>query len=331
MSRPSDPASPAAGRPVASLPAYAVAVGATVVAILSQYFLPELLPATRPAYASLAGSLLIVYGLPVLAFALLVGWGPLRGYVAGMRTATVEGLRWYGALSVLGLLVVFLLEIVYLAVDPSALRLLDRETPVIEAARSNPWFWVGFSFVIGLVEETIFRGWLFGYWLVRSPDRWFVHAVWTSGLFAGLHLYYGNTYGPVSTFASTELFFAGLAFAVAVRYSNGNVLVVGLLHGVHDAAAFLTLVSEPAGLALYYLVILAGAAIALALYLRDRAPSPAPPPPAPPPGSPAYGPAHGPGYEGNPAIVFPRPAPSPGLPPAGGPSPPLPAGPPPAP
>jgi len=254
----------------APLAAYFAAVGITVLAILSQYFLPQLVPAVRPVYATLATGLLVVYGIPILAFVLLVGFGPLRRFFSNPGSAIVEGLRWYGAMSILGLLAAFTIVAVLAAVDPSAVSQLSKLSPPLVAAESDPWFWVGFSFVIGIIEETIFRGWIFGYWLLRSPSQWFVHAVWTSLLFASMHLYYGNTYGFASGVAFAELFFAGLGFALAVRYSRGNILVVGLLHGAHDALTFSTLVWKPYGIELYYLLILAGAFIFLVVFIRQR-------------------------------------------------------------
>ncbi len=300
----------AGSRPLGSTGAYAVAVLVTVAAILSQYFVPQLVPPLRVLYGSFTG-LGIVYGLPILAFALLVGRRPLSGWASRLGTAAVEGLRWYGLLSLLALAVTVVLAIVYAALDPSALRLLSRPNPVLENARSNPWFWVGFSFVIGAVEETIFRGWIFGYWLARGSPSWKVHALWTSALFALVHLYYGTTYGPAAPFIYPTLFLLGLAFALTVRASGGNLVIVALLHGANDASAFLEIISPNAGLAVHYGVIGLGVAIALALYLRSRPPPlspvaawgpggppsvpaygwPIPPPPPPPPLPPGAAPA----------------------------------------
>jgi membrane protease YdiL (CAAX protease family) len=288
----------------APLGAYFAAVAITVVAILSQYFLPALVPAVRPVYNLLVTDLLIVYGIPILGFLLLVGGRPLRQFFSNPRSAAVEGLRWYGAMSILGLLAAFTIVAVLAAVDPSAVAQLNKLSPPLIAAESDPWFWVGFSFVIGLIEETIFRGWIFGYWLQRSPAQWFGHAVWTSLLFATMHLYYGSTYGVASGVAFAELFFAGLGFSYAVRYSRGNLIVVGLLHGAHDALSFSTLVWKPYGEELYYLLILVGAIVFIVVALsQDREPrpmtpwvaGPAPPSPAP---------------QGNPAIVWPAPPPA---------------------
>ncbi len=310
-----------ASYPAASLAAYTTAVAVTVVAILSQYFVPQLLPALRPVYAGLVPDLLVVYGIPILAFLVLVGRGPLRNYVARTPHAAVEGLRWYGAMSVLGLVSAVVIVAVLNAIDPAAVAQLSKLSPPLVAAESDPWFWVGFSFVIGLIEETIFRGWVFGYWLDRDPAHWVLHAVWTSALFASVHLYYGSTYGIASSVAFAELFFAGLGFAFAVRYSRGNLLIVGLLHGAHDSLSFSTLVWKPWGADLYYLLILAGAIVFLIVYLQDRPREtpmipwePGPPAGATPPGT-------------NPAIVWPPPPQGYDRPPL--PSPPPPLGPPP--
>ncbi len=304
MSLPTVPAGEPAPERVAPLAAYFAGVAITVLTILSQYYLPALVPAVRPVYATLATDLLIVYGIPILAFVLLVGVRPLRRFFSNGALAVVEGLRWYGAMAILGLLAAFTIVAVLAAIDPSAVAQLSKLSPPLVAAESDPWFWVGFSFVIGLIEETIFRGWIFGYWLLRSPSRWLAHAIWTSLLFASMHLYYGTTYGFASGVAFAELFFAGLGFSFAIRYSRGNLLVVGLLHGAHDALSFSTLVWKPFGEELYYFLILAGAIVFLVVALiRDQEPRALTPweaGSATTPSAPAS----------NPAIVWPPPPPA---------------------
>jgi len=252
-------------------------VGITVFAILSQYFLPEAVPALRPIYGTLVGDLAVVYGVPVLAFLLLVGSGPLNHWADRMSLATLEGLRWYGLLSLLALVIVLALAVVYTAVDPSALKLLDRPNPALQQAIGNPWLYVALSFVVGAFEETIFRGWIFGFWR-DQPGSWVVPAIWTSVVFAGVHLYYATTYGPAAPLIFPSLFLLGFAFAAAYRASGGNLVVVALLHGANDATAFLTLVNANVGDVLHYAVILVGALVGLVLYLRPSA-VPAPPPP----------------------------------------------------
>ncbi|MCI4325990.1 MAG: CPBP family intramembrane metalloprotease [Thermoplasmata archaeon] len=259
--------------------AYAVSVVVTVFAILSQYFLPEAFPGLQPLYGNFFGDLFVVYGVPILTFAVLVGGRPLAGFVENTGRAVVQGLAWYGTLSLVAIVVTIALTIVYLVVDPAALKLLSNTTPVIQAASGDPWFWVVFSFVIGLVEEVIFRGWIFGYWLRKDPNRWVLHAGWTSALFAGVHLYYGQTYGAAAPLVFPSLFLLGFAFAATMRASGGNILIVGILHGANDAIAFYSLISNDQALAWHYGIVLIGAAIALTLYLWRRAPAPVPPAP----------------------------------------------------
>ncbi len=260
------PASAGPAAPSGGVARYALAVLLTAAAVLSQYVLPQHVPALRPLYSALAGDLLVVYGIPIAAFATLVGTGPISRFFANPGKASVEGLRWYGLFSLLSLIVTVVLVVVYLAVDPSALQRLTAPNPDIQAAEGDPWFWVGFSFVIGLVEETIFRGWLFGFWVARRSPSWFLHAVWTSVLFAGLHLYYATTYGPALGVIFPTLVLLGLAFAVAYRYSGGNLLVIGLLHGAYDSAAFLYLVSPSSGDLFRFGLVAVGLAVAWAVY-----------------------------------------------------------------
>jgi len=266
--------------PPASLTRYFTGVVITVVAIYSQYFVPQQFPAAEVVYGNLAGDVFVVYGIPVIAFVLLVGPGPLRDWRQRMGLATWQGLRFYGLLTLLGLLVVIMLTIVYAFIDPAALQLLSRPNPVLEQAKGNPWFFVGFSFVAGAFEETIFRGFFFGYWRDR-PGPWFTPAVWTSVAFAAVHLYYATTYGIAAPLLFPSLFLLGFAFAATYRYSGGNLVIPAVLHGAHDAAAFLTLISPLVGYVALYGVVLVGALIGLIEYVRkdtlSRMPTWAPP------------------------------------------------------
>ncbi len=251
----------------------------TAFAILSQYFVPELLPASWPVYHNLGGDLFIVYGVPILAFLFLLGLDPLRGFVGQMRVATFEGLGWYGGLSLLAVGITIVLAIVYSLLDPSALDLFSKQNPALSGAESNPWLYVALSFLVGVCEEVIFRGWIFGTWW-RRTGAWFVPAIVTSAVFASVHLYYGLTYGAASPFYYTPLFLLGFAFAATYRASNGNLLVPSLLHGGNDALAFLTLVlSGTASLASHYLFVVGAAVVGFVYYLRGRS---VPPPPAAP-------------------------------------------------
>lgn len=269
---------------------YGLGVAVLVSAIVSQYFLPAELPALGPLYHSLAGGVALVYVVPVVAFALLVGPGPLRHWRTQPARSAALGLGWYGSLSLLALLVTAVLAVVLSLIDPSALGLLRRENPALRAAASDPWFYVGFSFVIGAFEEVLFRGWVFGFW-VRDGGDWLLPAVLSSGLFAAVHLYYGTTYGAASLLVFPTLFLVGFAFAATYQRSGGNLLVPSLLHGANDATAFLTLVSLTSAEALHWGIVLVGALVALLLFvlrpavLRPAGPTLLPPgPPLPPSG-----------------------------------------------
>ncbi|MFZ0891640.1 MAG: type II CAAX endopeptidase family protein [Thermoplasmata archaeon] len=255
---------------------YSIGVVITVFVILSQYFLPQTFPALDVLYGNLLGDLFVVYGIPVLAFAYLIGGRPLRQWAANLGTATWEGLQWIGLTSLLALFVVIVLEAIYAIVDPAALQLLERTNPALQQAASSPWFYIGLSFVVGAFEETIFRGWIFGYWLQRPNASWLVAAIWTSVLFAGVHLYYGTTYGAAYPILFVPLFFLGFSFAATVKYSGGNLVVVALLHGGYDAISFAYLLNPTLSDTLHVLLIVVGLVVALVLYVRSRSARPPP-------------------------------------------------------
>lgn len=257
-------------RPLPGLAAYAAATAITVFSIASQYFLPQLLPALVPVYASLVGDLLIVYGIPITTFLLLIGPAPLAGALKNNGVAAVESLRWYGLLTVVALILEVVALTVLLAVDPAAVNRLSAPTPIVKVAEQAPWFWAALSFPIGVCEEVIFRGWIFGYWMRRDPAGWKVPLVWTSFLFAGVHVYYALTYGPAFIVPAIVLVLDGFAFALAFQASGGNLVAVSLLHGWNDATVFIALAMPGLGLGLHYAAVLAGVAIAVGLYLRQR-------------------------------------------------------------
>lgn len=266
-------------RPPVPLARYFAGLAITVLAILSQYFVPQALPATQFLYDNLPGDLFVVYGIPIIAFAFLVGGGPLRNWYRNLRTASWQGLRWFGLLLTLAFIVTIVLEVIYNAVDPAALKALSKVNPALQQAEGDPWFYVGFSFVIGAFEETIFRGWIFGYWRDRR-GTWLVPATWTSAVFAGVHLYYATTYGPAYPLLFPSLFFAGFAFAATYQVSGGNLVVPAFLHGAYDATSYLTLINETLGVVLRFGLIGVGLLIAL---LHYRWPSKLASVPIPPP------------------------------------------------
>jgi hypothetical protein len=106
------------------------------------------------------------------------------------------------------------------------------------------------------VSLTILAALLVGYALGRL----------TSVAFASVHLYYATTYGAAAPIIFPTLFLTGFAFATTYRYTGGNLAVPAVLHGAHDAAAFLDLIVSPVGTVVGYLLIFVGAVIALAQY-----------------------------------------------------------------
>lgn len=257
------------GRP-ASLAAYAAATLITVFAVASQYFLPQAVASLRPVYGNLLGDLAVVYGLPLVAFLGLVGTRPLWNWSARMGAASVEGLRWFGIFSLLALLLSIALLVAYAVVDPSSVQQLSKTVPVVQGASGDPWFWIALSFAVGAIEETIFRGWVFGYWLDRAPTRWRGAALGTSLLFAGVHLYYWSTYGVIAPEPLLMLTLLGMAFAWAMALSGGNLVVIALLHGAFDAISFASILSLDTAAALHYGLVLAGLVVAAVVALRRR-------------------------------------------------------------
>jgi membrane protease YdiL (CAAX protease family) len=271
---------------------YGVATVAMAAGVLSQY-LPGY-PVISTFWMAEVFSGLTTYGPGLAAFFLLIGTQPLRNAARRMSKATLEGLRWYGILGVASFLTVILLTILYSAFVPNLDHILSRNTPVDTTGAADPWLWIALSFLIGLIEETLFRGFLFGAALMLfGTRRWRVHAVWTSSLFTGLHLYYGQTYGAESPLYYVQIFFLGLAFCYAYFYSGGNLLIVALLHGLFDAISFsqfLPHVGLDGAAGLRYGLLGVACLVALALYLRERGQS-AQGQPLPPFAGPMAGPA----------------------------------------
>jgi len=223
--------------------------------------------------------LIIVYGLGLLAFFLAFGVRPLRNYVRRLDLSAREGFRWYGTFALIGILLAFALAIGYVAVDYSRYtELIHQTTNVQNAGAANPLFYILFSlFFVGFVEETLFRGYVFGTLLtIFGTKRWRVYAVWTSLLFAGVHLYYAQTYLEVSPIYYVQLVALGLAFSYTYALSGGNLLVIALIHGGFDAISFFSLTSagktDNIALVLSYGLVFCSALWALVLYLRNPSP-----------------------------------------------------------
>lgn len=211
----------------------------------------------------------------LVAFFALLGPQTLRNFVHRTQRGTVEGLRWFGVFGVLTILLVILLAAVYLAIDAHHyIQFLDRYTQLEQTAASAPLFFIAISFPVGIIEETLFRGFVLGgALLLFGTRRWKVHAVWTSLLFTAAHAYYAQTYQEVSLVFYLPIFLLGLTFAYTYVRSSGNLLVVSLLHGGYDATSFsqfLPSVGQNGGLALHYGFLALCAVVALIVILRER-------------------------------------------------------------
>ena len=279
---------PAAGRRF-GWAGYAVASGLLVAGILSQYLVPAAW--VLPGWGGFFEGLLLAYGIGAAGFLVFVGVGPLRNYFRHNRAGAREGFRWYGILGILSFVVVVLLTIVYLAVDPRFDELLTKSSPVAQAGASDPYFYMLFSIPVGFIEEGLFRGWLFGSVLtLDGTARWRGHALWTTLVFTGVHVYYAQTYLEVSPLFYVQIFLLGLAFAIAYYKSGGNLLVVALLHASFDVISFASFVNQDVSLGAHYGLLVASALFAVALAYWKRGPQPRPEPGAISPGPPSAGP-----------------------------------------
>ncbi len=259
--------------PAPSIGAYLVSVAVLVGGIAVQYL--PIFPPSLPYWEGEGLGALVTYGPGLLAFFLLVGTQPLRNFVRRTSLGTLEGLRWYGILGLLSILAVIALSAVYEGLEPTRFNeLLKRVTNVESSGASDPLAWILLSFPIGLVEETLFRGFVLGgALLLFGTKRWKWHAVWTSLLFTGVHLYYGLTYLEISPLFYVQIFLLGLAFAFAYVRSGGNLLVVALLHGLYDATSFSQFVPGiglDGAAALRYAFLGMAGVVALVLYLREK-------------------------------------------------------------
>lgn len=262
---------PAAGAPAfrPRWDLYAIAVGILVFGVVQQYVVPT--SWYPPGWGGFLLDLFLVYGLGGIAFFVAFGVQPIRRWASHSPTAVKEGLRWYGTWGVLGwagsIGFLFLMEIL----EPARVSyLLSRSTPVIQAGMQDPLFYIVFSFIVGVVEETLFRGYVLGTVLrLDGTKRWKFHCLWASFLFAGVHIYYAQTYEEISWFAYLELASLGLSYSFAYVRSGGNVMVVALLHGIYDASSYLSLIHGYQGIAeaLTYGLLFGSGLFAVVLYM----------------------------------------------------------------
>ena len=134
---------------------------------------------------------------------------------------------------------------------------------------------------------------MFGGMLSISKSRnWFWLAIASSIMFALVHGYYAVTYGVVSIVQFIELAVFGIAMCITYYWTDGNLLIPALIHGVHDATGFLAVATTTfIGSVARYAFVGVGLVFAV-IYLPKKiritsepSPEKVPPPPAdlPPP------------------------------------------------
>ena len=199
----------------------------------SQYLLPS---------ESLVFSLLFVYGIPIVIISSYWGRYTLHRFFNRMSAAVKYGFASYGGFTGLSYIITFVIILLIIIFDPTALSILNNPNPILNTTPENAWVMVWVSFlVVGPAEEFIFRGFIFGGLLNIVGDRhWISLAFLTSILFAAAHLYYTLEYGFLSIIMFTQLVAFGMAMAATYYLSNGNLLIPSFIHGLFDATGFLT-------------------------------------------------------------------------------------------
>jgi membrane protease YdiL (CAAX protease family) len=210
---------------------YLVGVITIFLAVYSQYFI-EL---------GQIGGFLVVYGLPIAVVSLFFGKELLKRAAKNNKTAIKFGMGLFGAISLVGILLSIVVIALLLFFNPQTLDLLNRPNPVLDIPPNLAWLMIAISFlVVGPAEEYLFRGFMYGGLLSITKGRhWLPMAIVSSLLFALVHAYYAITYGIASIIAFITL--TGFAFAMAVTYywSDGNILIPAIIHGLYDATGFL--------------------------------------------------------------------------------------------
>lgn len=243
---------------------YLIGLVVIFAAAYSQYFLPNL---------HLIVGLLLVYGIPIVIIGYFWGRQILRKFTNRMSAAIGYGFASYGGFTGLGYLITFIIILLLIFFDPSALNVLNNPNPVLNTPPENAWVMVWVSFlVVGPAEEFIFRGFLYGGLLnIFGKRHWLSLAFLTSVLFAAVHVYYAIEYGVVSVIMFTQLIMFGMAMAVSYYLSDGNLLIPAFIHGLFDATGFLTTaVSLEVGATLRIQLFFFSLAVLGALVIRRR-------------------------------------------------------------
>jgi membrane protease YdiL (CAAX protease family) len=249
------------GRPLA-VTSFLVGLIVILAAVYSQYVIPGL---------NFVSGVLLVYGIPIIVTAFIWGRPIITRAFSQTYKALKFGLGYFGAFTVLGILVGTFIIVLLSVFDPAAVNLLSKPNPVLQVSPEVAWLMVAVSFLVaGPAEEYLFRGFVFGGLLsVFRNQRWLSLAIVSSLFFAAAHLYYGEVYGVASLVQFVDLIAFGMAMAATYYVSGGNLIVPALIHGAYDATAYIG-VATSAGIGdqLREFMILIGVIVAIVIFVQ---------------------------------------------------------------
>jgi hypothetical protein len=128
-----------------------------LVCAYSQYVIPGL---------NFVSAVLLVYGIPVLVTGLIWGRTIIKRALNQTLNAVKFGLGYFGAFTILGLLVGIFIVSLLSVFSPGAVNLFAKPNPVLQVSREVAWLMVGVSFLVsGPAEEYLFRG--FVWWSLK--------------------------------------------------------------------------------------------------------------------------------------------------------------------
>jgi len=184
---------------------------------------------------------LVVYILPAIVVFLIDGRRILAKAHVNFKKAFRYGFGYFGVFSAAGIGLAFLLLMILFAFDPNIVELLNRPNPLLEVTPNLAWIMVWFSFlIVGPFEEFLFRGFIFGELLNIFKDKhWIFAAIISSILFSIIHLYYFFAFGIASIIQFSQIIMFGLGMSGAYYKSQGNLVILALIHGAFDATSFL--------------------------------------------------------------------------------------------
>jgi hypothetical protein len=222
---------------------------------------------------SFVPAVLLVYGIPVLVTGLIWGRTIIKKAFNQALNAVKFGLGYFGAFTMLGLLVGTFIVSLLSVFSPASVNLLQKPNPVLQVSPEVAWIMVAISFLVsGPAEEYLFRGFVFGGLLsVFGNRRWLSLAFVSSIFFAVVHLYYAAAYGVASLVQFADLITFGMAMAATYYVSGGNLAVPALIHGAYDATGFIGVAtSTTIGDELRGIMIMLGVFVAIAIFVDRR-------------------------------------------------------------